>query len=184
MKFTDLNGFDWLLILIVAFSMVAAFRRGLVRAIFGLLGLIGGFQVATWTYSTVGDWITASRLHVSPATAHVVGFLLVVMAVAVGLEMVGWTFQKVLRQVGLGPFDRILGVAFGFARGCLIGIAVLMAATLFVPQSRMVMTSSLSPYLFAVAHDVSFLVPQHLQQLMLSGAFDFNHNSPRWINRH
>ena len=184
MTIADWNGFDWLLIVIVAFSMVAAFRRGLVRAIFGLLGLIGGFQIATWSYDTVGDCITASSLHVSPATARIMGFLLVVVAVAVGLEVVGWLFQKVLRQVGLGPFDRILGVAFGFARGCLIGIALLMATTTFAPQTEVVATSAISPYLFAVAHDVSFLVPQYLQQLMVSGAFDFKHNTPRWINGH
>jgi membrane protein required for colicin V production len=184
MRLADFNAFDWLLILIVAYSMVGAFRRGLVRAIFGLLGFIGGFQVATWSYTTVAEWITASRLHVSLATARIVGFLLVVVVVAVALEVLGWLLQKTLRRVGLGPFDRLLGVAFGFARGCLIGIAVLMATTTLAPQSETVTTSVLSPYLFAVAHDVSFLVPQYLQQLMETGAFDFKHDPPRWINRH
>ncbi|HEX9202230.1 MAG TPA: CvpA family protein [Acidobacteriaceae bacterium] len=182
MMITNWNAFDWVLVVIVVVSMVAAFRRGLVRAIFGLLGLIGGFQIAAWTYSTVGDWISASSIKVSPATARIIGFLLVVIAVSVGLEIVGWLFQKALRHVGLGPFDRLLGVAFGFARGCMVGIALLMATTTFAPQSGIITTSAISPYLFAVAHDVSFLVPQYLQQLMASGAYDFNHNPPRWIN--
>jgi len=43
MRMADWNGFDWLLVSIVAFSMFMAFWRGLVRAIFGLVGFVGGF---------------------------------------------------------------------------------------------------------------------------------------------
>ena len=92
--------------------------------------------------------------------------------------------QRLLRTVGLGFFDRVLGMAFGFARGCLIAIAVLMVATTIAPQSDAVINSELTPYLFAVCHDVSFLVPDYLQELMASGAFNLDHNSPVWINRH
>lgn len=184
MTISDFNGFDWFLILIVAFSMVMAFRRGLVRAIFGLIGFIGGFQLAAWNYSMVGDWIRASRLSVSTTTARVIAFLLIVVTVASGLELVGRLLQRTLRHVGLGWFDRTLGLAFGFARGCIAGIAVLLATTTLIPQSGIVATSVLTPYLFAVAHDVSFLVPQYLQQLMINGAIDLKHESPHWINRY
>jgi len=102
----------------------------------------------------------------------------IVVAVAAAFELVGRGLQKSLRSIGLGIFDRALGAGFGFARGCLIGIAVLMAATTLAPQSQVVTTSVLSPYLFAVAHDVSFLVPQYLQQSMMDGAFDFKQNPP------
>jgi membrane protein required for colicin V production len=184
MKLSDFNFFDWFLIVIVLFSMVMAFRRGLVRAIFGLLGFIGGFQLAAWNYATVGDWFGASRLRLSVTTDRILGFVLIVVVVAVLLDFAGSLLQKILRQVGLGPFDRILGMAFGFARGCLASIAVLMLTATFAPQSEALTTSVLTPYLFAVAHDVSFLVPQYLQQLMVNGAIDFKHGPPHWINRH
>jgi hypothetical protein len=59
-----------------------------------------------------------------------------------------------------------------------------MATTTFLPQSGVLTTSVLTPYLFAVAHDVSFLVPQYVQQSMVNGAVDIKHGSPDWINRY
>ena len=119
----------------------------------------------------------------SPTTGRIVGFLLVVVIVSTALELIGRLLQSALKRVGMGLFDRFLGVAFGFARGCLIGIGLLLAISTIAPQSEFVTASELSPYLFAVTHDVSFLVPQYLQQLMASGSFDFKH-PPRWINLH
>src|SRR5260370_31996897 len=135
MKLSDFNFFDWFLIAIVLFSMLMAFRNGLVRAIFGLVGLIGGFQLAAWNYAMVGDWIGESRIKMSVTTERILGFVVIVVIVAALLDFAGRLFQKILRQVGLGPIDRLLGTVFGFARGCMVGIAVLMLTTTFAPQS-------------------------------------------------
>jgi membrane protein required for colicin V production len=183
MRLADLNYFDWVLIAIVFISMALAFRRGLVRAIFALLGFVGGFQTAAWTYRYVGEWLLACRIPMSVPTARILAFLLVVVIVAAVVDGAGGLLQKLLRTVGLGLFDRVLGMAFGFARGCLVAIAILMFTTTFAPQSSAVTNSELTPYLFAVFHDVSFLVPEYLQDLMASGAFNFDHSTPYWINR-
>ena len=184
MRLADLNYFDWTLLAIVGISMMLAFRRGLVRAIFALLGFIGGFQMAAWFYTDVGEWVLACRIRMSVQTARIIAFVLIVILVAIVVDQAGRLLQRLLRTVGLGFFDRVLGMAFGFARGCLIAIAVLMVATTVAPQSGAVTNSELTPYLFAVCHDVSFLVPDYLQELMASGAFNLDHNSPVWINRH
>jgi membrane protein required for colicin V production len=184
MSVADFNWFDWILVAIVLFSMVMAFRRGFVRALFGMLGFIGGFVLATWNYATFGDWINDSRLVVAPSTARIIAFLLIVVAVAAAFELAGLLLQKTLRAIGLSFLDRFLGMGFGFARGCLVGIGLLMATTTFAPQSKAVTASVLSPYLFAVSHDVSFLVPQYLQRVMLAGAFNLQQNPPHWINWH
>jgi membrane protein required for colicin V production len=181
LSYTQWNAFDWALIVILLVSMVFAFRAGLVRSALGLMGLIGGFQVAAWWYESVGDWISPARLAWPPAARKIFGFLVLVALVTVAMQFAGWALQKALRKVGLGGFDRVLGVAFGFARGCILSLGVLMAASIAAPQSELLTTSVLTPYLFAVAHDVSFLVPQYLQQQMIDGAFDFKHNPPDWI---
>jgi membrane protein required for colicin V production len=179
MRIADWIGLDWLLVSVVAVSMAMAFWRGLVRAIFGLVGFVGGFQLAAWNYMRVGDWMVDSKLLAMPQAARILAFLVIVIAVAAAFELVGRGMQKSLRKIGLGIFDRLLGAAFGFARGCLIGIGVLIAGTTVAPQAEALTSSVLSPYLFAVAHDVSFLVPQYLQQAMMNGAFDFKENPPR-----
>ena len=184
MKLAGLNWFDWFLIAVVAFSMVMAFRRGLVRATFGLLGFVAGFLIAAWQYPRVGDWFNTTRLIVAPSTARIVAFLLIAVTVALAFEVIGKYAQKALRTIGLDLLDRFLGMVFGFARGCLMGIGLLMLATTFAPQSQAVTTSVLSPYLFAISHDVSFLVPRSLQRVMLAGAFNLEQNPPHWINWH
>ncbi len=178
-----LDAFDWIMVMVVGISMAVAFRRGLVRAIFGLLGLVGGFQLASVTYVDVADRINIYHGIQSETTARIIAFLLIVTVVALGFELVGRGIQKSLRLVGLGTFDRMLGAVFGFARGCLICIALLMVLCNAAPQSDLLVRSALSPYLFAAAHDVSFLVPQYLQQEMVEGSFDLKQGTPHWINR-
>jgi membrane protein required for colicin V production len=178
MGLTDFNWFDWVLIAIVITSMVMAFRRGLVRAIFGMLGFVCGFLLAANNYIEMGDWINTSRLVIAPSTARVIGFLLIVVAVAAAFEIAGRFIQKALKVIGLSFLDRILGTAFGFARGCLIGIGLLMIPTTFWPQSDMILGSALSPYLFAIVSDVSYLVPQSLQRMMIEGGLNLQKSLP------
>jgi membrane protein required for colicin V production len=181
---TDLNGFDWIVIAILVLSTALSLRRGLVRAVFGIFGLVGGFKLAGWYYITAGEWINRFGLIGSVSAARIVAFLLIAVVAGMGFEMAGWGVQKTLRAAGLSFLDRTLGVAFGFARGCLIAIALLLVTTNFAPQSQAVTTSVLSPYLFALAHDVSFLVPQYLLQRMADGTFESKQKLPDWINRH
>lgn len=145
MRLTDLTGFDWLLISILLISMGIAFRRGIVRTIFGLLGFFGGLLIATWYYIGLADWIIHIKLLSSTPTARIVAYLLIVVLSVTGFELAGLLVQKFLRVTGLGWVDRLLGVVFGFIRGCVICIGVLMVTTNFAPQSWVVTTSVLSP---------------------------------------
>lgn len=184
MRILDWNAFDWILIAIMAFSGFIAFRRGLMRAIFGMIGFIGGFLLAAWNYTRLGDWMNDYHIISSLPVARTAAFLLIVLIMAVIFELAGRIMHHSLRAIGLGFLDRSLGAVFGLIRGCLACIGVLLAATAVAPQSQAVTTSVLSPYFLVIAHDVSFLVPQYLEHLMTNGGSDFNRNTPRWINRH
>jgi membrane protein required for colicin V production len=170
-----LDAFDWALVGIVLLSMYLAFRRGLVRAIMGLLGFVAGFALASFFYIDIADHVNRRWIH-SDLAARTLSFLLIVVIVVLGFDVLGRIVQRALRLVGLGPVDRLLGAAFGFVRGCFFCLALLMAITTFDPQSETVVNSVLTPYLFAAAHDVSFLVPQYIQVHMVNGAFDFKQN--------
>ena len=167
MNLANLNWFDWVLIAILIVSMVRAYVTGLVRAIAGLFGFVAGFEVASWGYVDLGDRIRDQAWITSEYMARTVAFLLIIVVVVAVFEMAGRVLQKKLRTIGLGTLDRILGAGFGFARACLIGIALLMAATIFTPQPDVISNSVLRPYLFTVVHDVSFLIPDFLQQRIL-----------------
>jgi membrane protein required for colicin V production len=167
MNVANWNVFDWVLVAIVALSMVRAFITGLVRAIAGLAGFIAGYEVASWTYVNLAERFRERGWIVSQSMARTVAFLLIVVVVAMVFELLGRATRRSLRTIGMGTFDRIFGMGFGFARGCLIGISLLIAISSFAPQSPIVVQSALRPYLFTVAHEVSFLIPKYLQQRIL-----------------
>jgi membrane protein required for colicin V production len=159
MTMADLNGFDWTLIAVVAVSMIAGFRRGLVRTVLGIAGFIGGFLLASWDYERLAVWLLGMRVIRSEWTAKLVAFLLLLALVGIGAALVDRILRTTIRASGLGYWDRTLGAGFGLIRGCIFGIALLMVPATFAPQSKLIKTSVLIPYLFEAAHDVSFLVP-------------------------
>ena len=174
-----MNLFDWFLIAIVAYSIVMAFLRGIILELFTLGGLIAGILIASWNYYDVAKYL--ERIIASPAAAQIFAFLLIVVGIMILSTLLGKALNSTAHAIGLGFFDRLLGAVFGFARGCLFSIAILMAVAAFRPHSTWAENSHLSPYFLAGAHAVSFVVPHDLQQQILNGVLQLKHNAPDWI---
>ena len=174
-----MNAFDWLLIVLLVYSTVAAFMRGLFRELFTLVGLVAGILLASWNY----PWMAAKlgSLTSNHAIADIVAFLLIAISVMVLSAVTGRLLRKTADAVGLGFFDRIGGAGFGLVRGCLLGVAILMAAAAFLPQSTWVRNSQLAPYFLTGADAVSFVVPNDLRQRIREGAEEIKHNTSGWI---
>ena len=171
--------FDYLLIAILAYSTIMAFVRGIILELFSLGGLIAGILVASWNYQHVASFLT--RLITTPATAQIIAFLLIVIGIMILSTLLGRALNRTAHAIGLGFFDRLLGATFGLARGCLLGVALLMAIAAFRPHSPWIENSRLSSYFLAGAHAVSFVVPHDLQQQILNGVEQIKHGPPDWI---
>jgi membrane protein required for colicin V production len=178
----NLNYFDWLLIAILACSTVMAFIRGLLIELFGLGGLIAGVLLASWNYPALATVL--EHLITESAIANVVAFLLIAVGVMILSALVGKALHHTANAIGLGFFNRLLGAVFGYLRGCLLCVAILMSITAFLPPSAAVAKSSLTPYFLAGAHAVSFVVPHDFRQRILDGAEQLKHTAPDWIKRH
>jgi membrane protein required for colicin V production len=174
-----MNLFDCFLIAMLAYSTVVAFLRGLILELFSVGGLIAGILLASWNYKHIA--IILGHVITTPATAEIVAFLLIIIGVMVLSTLLGKALNRTAHAIGLGFFDRLLGALFGFARGCLFGVAILMAIAAFLPDSEWIANSRLSSYFLAGAHAVSFVVPHDLQQQILNGAQQLKHNAPDWI---
>jgi membrane protein required for colicin V production len=174
-----MNPFDWFLVAILVYSTVMAFMRGIILELFAIGGLIAGILLASWNYGHVAIYL--ERLITTPATAEIVAFLLIVVVVMVLSTLLGKALNRTAHAIGLGFFDRLLGAIFGLGRGCLFGVAIMMAIAAFWPHSTWVQNSRLSSYFLAGAHAVSFVVPHGLQQQILNGAEQLKHNAPDWI---
>jgi membrane protein required for colicin V production len=174
-----MNLFDCFLIAMLAYSTIVAFLRGIILELFSVGGLIAGILLASWYYKHIA--IILGHVITTPATAEIAAFLLIIIGVMLLSTLLGKALNRTAHAIGLGFFDRLLGAVFGFARGCLFGVAILMAIAAFLPHSAWIASSRLSSYFLAGAHAVSFVVPHDLQQQILNGAQQLKHNAPDWI---
>jgi membrane protein required for colicin V production len=178
------NVFDWLLLIILLWSTIAAFLRGILMELFTLGGLIVGILFASWNYQHLSPYLERLLAPVfgpSPATCNLLSFLFLAIGVMIFATLTGWLIRRTAHTVGLGFFDRLLGGLFGLARGCLLGVSLLMAGAAFLPHSVWISNSRLTPYFLDGVHAVSFVVPQGLRQQLLNGIEQIKHTTPDWI---
>jgi membrane protein required for colicin V production len=174
-----MNPLDWLLALLVVYSIVRAAMRGLVRELFALGGLFIGFILACWYYLPVSDYLRG--LVNSPPLAEFFAFLLILCAVMVIAAIAGALIHRTASAVGLSALDRIGGAVFGAARGVVFAAAMLLAITAFLPTAPWIQGSEFSPYLLRAAHAVSFVMPRHLKSQLVEGLDRIKHTTPGWI---
>jgi membrane protein required for colicin V production len=163
-----LNELDWFLIVILVVSTLMAFMKGIIRSLLSFVGLIVALLVASWEYLRFARYL--SRWILKFQVAEVVAFLAILVGISLVFSLVAALLRRGASLIGLGFLDRLLGAGFGVLRGCLIGVALMMAVAAFFPKSSWVEDSELAPYFLEGAHAVSFVVPEHFEQQIADGA--------------
>jgi membrane protein required for colicin V production len=171
------NWLDYVLLAIVLGSVIMSVRKGFSREVIGLAAALAALVLGMWFYGLAGSFLIpyVSSLRV----ANLIGFLLVVFAVLICGGLLGWIVSRFLRTIGLSFFDRLLGAAFGFARGVLIAIALLTAFTAFGPTvesktadskapsssvvNASVVNSRFAPYVLDASHTFVAIAPMELK---------------------
>jgi membrane protein required for colicin V production len=177
----SLTSFDWFLVAMVVVSGLMAFRRGLVRMLFSLAGLIAGILLASWNYLRVGIWL--QRWIASATAAQIVAFVAILLGVMLVFSIAAGLVRRTVQAVGLGFMDRLLGAGIGVLRGVLLGVSAMMALAAFAPGLGWAKSSVLAPYFLAGAHAVSFVVPHGFEEQMSDGATHLLKNTPKVLNR-
>jgi membrane protein required for colicin V production len=166
-----MNPLDWLLTLLLAYSILRAVLRGFLREAFALGGLAAAFLLACWNYENVAirlqEFLHEATL--TPPLARFLAFLLILLVVMLVATLLGTLSKRTASAVGLGFFDRLFGALFGLARGVLLGMAVLLALTAFLPSASWIKKSLLAPYFLRATHAVSFVMPSELRNRLLDG---------------
>ena len=170
---SSFNAIDWVLLVILAWSVVTAFLRGLIRELFALAGLFLGILLAGVYYLPLSARL--GGIISSPALRQIAAFLSIALGIMIVAGLLGRLVRRTASLVGLGFFDRLAGALFGFARGCLVAVAVITAFSAFLGPQLSLKRSRLAPYFLAGAHGVSFVVPQPLQQQITDGISALRH---------
>ncbi len=176
MSILDLTLLDWLALAIVAYSAVVSTMRGLVREVLGLVTVLAALFLAAWFHDDVArliEGVVRTR-----ELALFVGFaFLFLAALAAGFAGI-WLIYRAMQVVHVEWFDRLLGGAFGLARGWLIAAVIFMGLTSFGIGSGAVRDSRLSPYFLAGSRAVALLTPFDLKARFLIGYEEIQ----RWWN--
>lgn len=119
-----MTAFDFALLGILGASVLLGLWRGVVSEVLALAAWVVAFFAARHFGPEAGHllatWIA------DPALAAAAGFAAVVIAVLVLFGVGRLVVSLMLRAVGLGLVDRLLGGAFGVARGVLIALALVL----------------------------------------------------------
>lgn len=153
---------DWLIVAILAVSVVLAVEQGLVFELVTLGGVAVGYLAAAWNYQRVAPWFLpyAKSAKVAELAGFLTIFFAVLLAAGIGARVARWS----LKQAGLRWFDRALGGVFGVVRGTAIVAVVVLAMAAFAPGARAVDQSRTGSYFLALARGASWMAPATVRQ--------------------
>jgi len=145
-----LNWLDIVIAVIVTVPVFFGFRRGFLRKLLGIAGLILGFILAVRFYRPVSDSLI-KIINPGQATSVVLSFLIII-AVVFFLSVWIATFFANKMSPAAGFFDKLGGAAFGFIQGILISsILVVNLTYLNYPSKEARDASVFYPRVYPVA---------------------------------
>jgi len=154
---------DYAVIGVFAVSMALGAWRGLVREVVSLLGWAVAFLAANLLAGRVAPWlpdaISTDELRLLAA------FICVFVAVLIAMSVLAMVASKLVKSAGLGLEDRLLGGAFGLARGLLVVlVVVLLAGLTSLPRQAVWRNAALSGPLETLAVHSKAWLPADLAQ--------------------
>src|SRR5687768_6368839 len=154
-----MTAFDYAVLVIVGSSVLISVVRGFTREALSLLGWVIAFFLANALSGVVSEWFAPL---IKDASLRVLAAFVAVFVVALILaSLAAMAVSRLLRNAGLGLEDRLLGGFFGFARGLLIVLMlVLLSGLTALPRQPLWSDAMLSPPLEALAAALKPWLPQ------------------------
>ena len=167
MEHTGLNGFDAVVIGIMAASCLFAFFRGLVREILSLVAWIGAGIVTIYYFPQVS---AALQPYFKSATvAAGAATIMVYLAALLGFALVNMLIVKSIKgSEGKGVLDNLLGLLFGAFRGAFIISLGFFMITVAIPEKEYpewLAKAVTRPYAEKGAGILARVAPEYLRDL-------------------
>jgi membrane protein required for colicin V production len=115
---------DWVVVGVLAVSVLLGLWRGLVYEVLSVLNWIAAFLLAQWLAPYVGDWLGREGFGVREPLRYAAGFAAVFIATLIVGSLLAWLLKKLVEAIGLRPVDRALGGLFGLVRGLVAVLAL------------------------------------------------------------
>lgn len=154
-----LSWIDYVIIIVIAFSVFISLIRGFVRETLSLVTWIAAFLIAFNFGTSLGDLF---KDHISSQTARLAvgGGILFIGTLVIG-AIVNYLISSLVEKTGLTGTDRVLGLVLGGARGVLIvAVLILLASYTSIPNDPAWKSSLLVPHFDACAKWIQSFIPQ------------------------
>lgn len=164
--------FDIALFLFIAGFVVQGLRKGLIRMLGNLVGLIIGASIASRFYLTFFEW-SGTVFGKNENLGKVLAFIIVFVVVA---KITDWVFiwiEKLFNLVSFIPFTKfinnLLGGILGLLEGSLfLGLIVFVASRYAIVGSLFgnnLVSSKIAPHLLDVVNLIVPILPEALRAL-------------------
>lgn len=139
-----MTAFDYAVLAVILASVLLGLWRGVVSEILALTAWVVAFMVARAEASGVADWLGSQIAE--PGMRLAAAYALIFVGVLLVFAVARLLISLMLKAVGLGLLDRMLGAAFGVLRGILVVfLAVLVAGMTPLPRADWWRDATLSP---------------------------------------
>ena len=155
------NWVDFILLAILAITLVLGLIKGLVRQVIGLLAVIAGLILALFYYPYAAEMIMP--LVGREAPAQFLGFLAVFLLIL----CVGWFISSLFSKLLKGPFkfiNHLMGGVLGLVKGVLICGVIVFAMLVFPVQTEALKQSRLAPACLYLTKTMVNLIPRDLRE--------------------
>lgn len=150
---------DLALIFTLALWTLHGFARGIIRAVIGLASWLVGVVAALHLAAPMAAMLP--EFHDAAGARYWIAFVLVLLGVLVVGALLGSALARLIKAIGLGVLDRLLGGAFGFACGVLFALVFAFVAGLTGMSKRdWWQNSTLGPVLAAAVLAAAPWLPQ------------------------
>jgi membrane protein required for colicin V production len=171
---------DWIIVILLAGSVLAGLARGFFRSVFSLAGLIAGVALASWNYWRVASFL--KRFIHSVEIADAAAFLIIAFLVMAVAAILGSLFAKFFEKVGLGCLDRFAGALFGFVEGLVFVTLCILVTVAFFPPTAWLTEARLPRYFFGALHVSIQVTPSRLGERVRKELTTLETKSQQWMN--
>ena len=119
-----MNWVDWVILVVLGFSALVGIKRGFVKE---------ALSLSTWVMAIVVAVILNERLSLylmeyiaNEKLRYLVAFVLLFVATLLLGALASSLMTQIIKVAGLKDTDRLLGMAFGLARGVVLMVALLL----------------------------------------------------------
>lgn len=154
----DLNWIDYVIIGLIAGSILLGIIRGFVREAMSLVTWVAALAIGILYCEPLASHFT--RISVV-SVRYVLAFIVLALSVLIIGGIISHIIVRIIRLTGFGVTDRIIGTVFGFARGAaIIAVIVLIGDKHGLQKDKVWQSSILIPKVQPVSLWIQERIPE------------------------